>query len=58
MMTNEQAGKTALQAEESLKKAVRKELQKKAKLGQYAVIDRDGKPIRVKASELIKDNEQ
>ncbi len=56
-MTNEQAGKTALQAEESLKKAVRKELQKKAKLGQYAVIDRDGKPVRVKASELIKDNE-
>ena len=57
-MTNEQAGKTALQAEESLKKAVRKELQKKAKLGQYAVIDRDGKPVRVKASELIKDDEQ
>lgn len=57
-MTNEQAGKTALQAEESLKKAVRKELQKKAKLGQYAVIDCDGKPARVKASELIKDNEQ
>ena len=57
-MTNEQAGKTALQAEESLKKAVRKELRKKAKLGQYAIIDRDGKPVRVKASELIKDNEQ
>ena len=57
-MTNEQAGKTALQAEKSLKKAVRKELQKKARLGQYAVIDRDGKPVRAKASELIKDNEQ
>ena len=46
------------QISESLKKAVRKELQKKAKLGQYAVIDRDGKPVRVKASELIKGNEQ
>lgn len=57
-MTNEQAGKTALQAEESLKKAVSKELQKKAKLGQYAVIDRDGKPVRVKASELIKGNKR
>ena len=56
-MTNEQAGKIALQAKESLRKAVWNELRKKAKLGQYAVIDRDGKPVRVKASELIKDNE-
>jgi len=39
-----------------LKKAVRNELEKKAKLGQYAVIDRDGKPVRVKASELIKED--
>ncbi|MCK5128113.1 MAG: hypothetical protein KAR42_17790 [candidate division Zixibacteria bacterium] len=45
------------QISESLNKAVRKELQKKAKLGQDAVIDRKGKPVRVKASELIKDNE-
>ena len=49
---------TAMEAEESLKKAVRKELEKKALLGQYAVIDRDGKPVRVKASELIKDSDQ
>ena len=54
-MTNEQAEKTALQAENSLKKAVRNELEKKAKLGQYAVIARNGIPVRVKASELIKD---
>lgn len=46
------------QISESLQKAVRKELQKKAKLGQYAIVDRDGKPVRVKASELIKDNEE
>jgi|GEM_PF-6858212 len=46
------------QISESLKKAVRKELQKKAKLGQAAVIGCDGKPVRVKASELIKDIEQ
>jgi len=57
-MTNEQAGKIALQAKESLRKAVWNELQKKARLGQYAVIERDGKPVRVKASELIKDIEE
>jgi len=45
------------QISESLRKAVRKELQKKAKLGHYAVIDRDGKPVRIKASELVEDDE-
>jgi hypothetical protein len=39
----------------SLRKAVRNELKKKAKLGQYAIIARNGKPVRVKASELIED---
>ncbi len=57
-MDKDRVEKTALQAEESLKKAVRKELEKKAMLGQYAIIDRDGKPVRVKASELIKDSKQ
>ena len=52
-MTNKLAEKTALQAEKSLQKAVRNELKKKAKLGQYAIIARNGKPVRVKASELI-----
>jgi hypothetical protein len=45
------------QITESLEKAVRNELEKKAKLGQDAIIARDGKPVRVKASELIKDDE-
>jgi hydrogenase maturation factor len=39
----------------SARKAVRLELIKKAKLGQYAIVDLgDGKPSRVLASELIK----
>ena len=45
------------QVTKSLKKAVRKELEKKAKLGQDAIVARDGKPVRVKASELIKEYE-
>ena len=39
----------------SARKAVRQELIKKAKLGQYAIVDLgDGKPSRVLASKLIK----
>ncbi|MBI9016445.1 MAG: hypothetical protein JEZ07_04200 [Phycisphaerae bacterium] len=43
------------QAADSLSKAVREELEKKAKLGQDAVVNVNGKPVRVKASELIKE---
>ncbi len=53
VMTDEKIDKVALQAQTSLRKAVHKELQKKAKLGQYAIIDRNGKPVRVKASEIV-----
>jgi hypothetical protein len=39
----------------SARKAVKQELIKKAKLGQYAIVDLgDGKPSRVLASKLIK----
>lgn len=41
----------------SARKAVRLELIKKAKLGQYAIVDLgDGKPSRVLASKLIKNS--
>lgn len=56
-MMDEQFIKTALEAEKSLQKAVRNELVRKAKLGYYAIVERDGKPVRVKASELIKEYE-
>jgi hypothetical protein len=38
----------------ALRKAVNTELKRKAKLGQYAIVSRNGKPARVKASTLIK----
>ena len=44
----------ALQGKECLKKAVREELQKKALLGQYVIINRNGKACKVKAKEALK----
>jgi hypothetical protein len=41
-------------AGECFKRAVRKELDKKAKLGQYVIINRDGRPCRVTAEEALK----
>ncbi len=38
----------------ALQKAVTKELEKKARLGQYAVLCRDGQPVRVYPEELKK----
>jgi len=37
-----------------LRKAVKEELTRKAKLGQYAIVKRDGRAMRIKASVLIK----
>jgi len=52
-MTNEKTHEFAKNAEISLQKAVRKELIKKAKLGQKAVIYSNGKPLVVMASTLV-----
>lgn len=38
-----------------LQKAVHEELLKKSKLGQYAIVERNGKPCRILASEIIKE---
>lgn len=40
-------------AGECLKKAVKEELRKKALLGQYAIINRNGKACRVPAKEAL-----
>lgn len=54
-VTSNEISPEAKSALDSAKKAVRNELIKKAKLGQYAIVDLgDGKPSRVLASELIK----
>lgn len=42
-----------MKTQEILRRAVREELERKSKLGQYAIVERNGKPCRVKASELI-----
>ncbi len=39
----------------ALQDAVKKELIKKAKLGQYAIVQKNGKTIRILASELLKE---
>ena len=44
----------ALEALQCLKKAVLKELKKKALLGQYVIINQNGKSCRVPASDALK----
>ena len=44
----------ALRAKECLRKAVREELQRKALLGQYVIINRNGKACRVSAKHALK----
>lgn len=53
-MTTEETHNMSLAALDSLKKAVIEELQKKALLGQFAIINRDGKPCRVPAEEALR----
>jgi hypothetical protein len=44
----------AIKGLECLRNAVREELQKKALLGEFVIISRDGKACRVPASEALK----
>lgn len=53
-MTTKETHDMTLIGLECLKEAVREELQKKALLGQYAIINRDGKACRVPAKEALK----
>jgi hypothetical protein len=43
-----------IEATRCLQKAVREELQRKALLGQYVIINRNGKACRVSAKEALK----
>jgi len=53
-MCNDETKRFALEGLTVLNEAVREELEKKAKLGQYAIVaGKDGKAVRVLASELI-----
>lgn len=53
-MTTKQTDKMAIEAGKCLRKAVREELQRKALLGQYVIINRNGKACRVPAKEALK----
>lgn len=46
-----------MKTQEILRRAVREELERKSKLGQYAIVARNGKACRVKASELLKETQ-
>jgi hypothetical protein len=53
-MTTKETNKMAKQAENCLRKAVREELKRKALLGQYVIINRNGKACRVSAQQALK----
>jgi hypothetical protein len=53
-MITKETLKMAKQAESCLRKAVREEFQRKALLGQYVIINRNGKACRVSAKEALK----
>ena len=46
------------EAERVLREAVQDEFRRKAKLDQYVIISRDGKPCKVPAAEALREAEQ
>ena len=52
-MTTKKISKMTVAAGESLSKSVREEFRKKALLGQYVIINRDGKACRISAKEAL-----
>ena len=53
-MVTKETLRMALCAKECLRKAVQEELERKALLGQYVIINRNGKACRVSAKEALK----
>jgi hypothetical protein len=53
-MTTNRPSKMAIEAGRCLAKAVQEELQRKALLGQYVIINRNGKACRVSAKQALK----
>lgn len=53
-MTTKRISKMAIVAGRCLQKAVQEELQRKALLGQYVIISRNGKACRVSAKQALK----
>ena len=57
-MIEKETHELAMRGEHLLRKAVRDELRHKAKLDQYVVINRNGKPCKVPAEEALREAEQ
>jgi hypothetical protein len=53
-MTARRPSKMAIEAGECLQKAVQEELKRKALLGQYVIIEHNGKACRIPAKEALK----
>lgn len=53
-MTTKQTDKMAVEAGRCLQEAVQEELRRKALLGQYVIINRNGKACRVSAKQALK----
>jgi hypothetical protein len=53
-MVSKETDKMAIAAGRCLQKAVQEELQRKALLGQYVIIERNGKACRVSAKQALK----
>ena len=53
-MTTKRPSKMAIVAGRCLREAVREELRKKALLGQYVIINRNGRACRVSAKQALK----
>ncbi len=53
-MVTKETHRMAIEAGRCLRKAVREELQRKALLGQYVIINRNGKACRVSAKQALK----
>ena len=53
-MTTKRPSKMAIEAGRCLRKAVQEELQRKALLGRYVIISRNGKACRVSAKEALR----
>jgi len=54
-MISKETHRMAMLAGRCLRKAVREELRKKALLGQYVIINRNGKACRVSAKQALKE---
>jgi len=58
MTTSEKTHRMALLGEKLLQQSVLEELRYKAKLDQYVIINRDGKPFKISAKEAVRIAEQ